>query len=90
MVIEQGWTIQNAAEDEDEETELANPLDISGQLGTDFVLLPITEMRHTYKDPDVSTEQRHAWNDTATYANTAGPRQVMEANKGKKDANRRR
>ena len=67
--------------DEDKEIEVASPLDISGQLGTDFVLLPITEMRHTYQDPDMSTDQLHAWSDTAIYANTVGPRQEMEANK---------
>ena len=32
----------------------------------------------------MSTDQLHAWSDTATYANTVGPRQVMEANIGKK------
>ena len=84
MVIEQGWTIHDSVADEDEEIEVVNPLDISGQLGTDFVLLPMTEMRHTYQDPDMSTDQLHAWSDTATYANTVGPRQEMEANKGKK------
>ena len=66
MVIEQGWTIHVSVADEDEEIEVANPLDISGQLGTDFVLLPTTEMRHTYKDPAMSTDQLHAWSDTAT------------------------
>ena len=82
MVIEQGWTIQESVEDEDEKIEVVTPLDISGQLGTDFVLLPMTEMRHTYQDPAMSTVQLHAWSDTATYANTVGLRQVMEANKG--------
>ena len=48
MVIEQGWTIQETVEDEVEESKVVTPLDISGLLGTDFVLLPKTEMRHTY------------------------------------------
>ena len=84
MVIEQGWTIQETVEDEVEESKVVTPLDISGLLGTDFVLLPKTEMRHTYQDPALSTDQLHAWSDTATYANTIRPRQAAETSKGKK------
>jgi hypothetical protein len=64
MVMEQGWTIQETVEDEDEESKVAIPLDISGLLGTDFALLPMTEMRHTYQDPTLSIDQLHAWSDT--------------------------
>ena len=64
--------------------EVATPLDITGTLGADFVLLPTTETRRTYQDPGMSTDQLHAWSDTTTYANTAGPRQAIEVNKGKK------
>ena len=63
--------------------EVATPLDITGALGADSVLLPMTETRHTYQDPMMSTDQLHAWSDTTTYANTAEPRQAVEANKGK-------
>ena len=44
----------------------------------------MTEMRRTYQDPALSTDQLHAWSDTATYANSVGPRQAVEVNKGKK------
>jgi hypothetical protein len=84
MVIEQGWTIQETVEDEDEESKVAIPLDISGLLGTDFALLPMTEMRHTYQDPALSIDQLHAWSDTEKYANTIGPRHAVGAAKGKK------
>ena len=84
MVIEQGWTIQEIVEDEDEESKVATPLDISGLLGTNFILLPMTEMRHTYQAPALSTDQLHAWSDMTTYANTIGPRPAVEAFKGKK------
>jgi hypothetical protein len=83
MVIEQGWAIQEPLQDKDEEMTEATPLDISGTLGTDFVLLPTAEMRYTYQDPALSTDQLHDWSDTATYANTVGPRQTMDVNKGK-------
>jgi hypothetical protein len=83
MVTEQGWTIQDTDE-EYEEYKVATPLDISGLLGNDFVLLPTTEMRRTYQDPALSTDQLHAWSDTERYANTIGPRLVVEATKGKK------
>ena len=83
MVIEQGWTIQETVEDEVEESKVVTPLDISGLLGIDFVFLPKTEMRHTYQDPALSTDQLHAWSDTEMYANTNGPRQAVEATKGK-------
>ena len=63
---------------------MATPLDISGLLGNDFVLLPTTEMRRTYQDSALSTDQLHAWSDTERYANTIGPRLVVEATKGKK------
>ena len=66
MVIEQGWAIQEPEEDEDEEMKVATPLDISGSFGNDFVLLPTTEMRHTYQNIAVGTDQLHAWSDTAT------------------------
>ena len=36
---------------------MATPLDISGLLGTDFVLLPTTEMRHTYQHPALMWHQ---------------------------------
>jgi hypothetical protein len=84
MVTEQGWTIQDTDEEEYEEYKIATPLDISGLLGNDFVLLPTTEMRRTYQDPALSTDQLHAWSDTERYANTIGPRLVVEATKGKK------
>jgi hypothetical protein len=84
MVIEQGWTIQEIVEDENEECKVATPLDISGLLGTDFVLQPTTEMRHTYQDPALSTDQLHAWSDTERYANMIEPRPAVVATKGKK------
>ena len=60
------------------------PLDISNEIGSDFVLLPAAEVRNIFQDPALSTEQLHQWGETDKYANTAGTQVVTEPAKGRK------
>ena len=62
----------------------AAPLDTSSEIGSDFILLPEAEVRYTYQDLALSTEQLHQWGETDKYANTAGTRAMTEPAKGRK------
>jgi hypothetical protein len=84
MVLEQGWATPAQQEDANEEEVLTAPLDISSEMGSDFVILPAAEVRYTYQDLALSTEQLHQWGETDKYANTAGTRVMTEPAKGRK------
>jgi len=84
MVLEQGWATSAQQEDTKEEEVTTAPLDISHEMGNDFVLLPVAEVRYTYQDSAMSTEQLHQWCETDEYANTADTRVVTECAKGRK------
>ena len=84
MVLEQGWATSAQQEDTKEEEVTTAPLDISHEMGNDFVLLPVAEVRYTYQDSAMSTEQLHQWCETDEYANTADTRVVTESAKGRK------
>ena len=70
MVLEQGWASPALQTDEDEDEVPTAPLDITCEIESDFVLLPEAEVRYTYQDLALSTEQLHQWGDTDNYANT--------------------
>ena len=59
MVLEQGWATPAQQKDTMEEEVPTAPLDISNEIGSDFALLPAAEVRYTYQDPALSTEQLH-------------------------------
>ena len=84
MVLEQGWATSAQQEDTKEEEVPTAPLDISHEMGSDFLLLPAAEVRYTYQDSALSTEQLHRWRETDKYANTADTRVVTESDKGRK------
>jgi len=84
MVLEQGWATSAQQEDTKETEVTTAPLDISHEMGNDFVLLPVAEVRYTYQDSAMSTEQLHQWCETDEYANTADTRVVTESAKGRK------
>jgi hypothetical protein len=87
MVLKQGWSTTAQQEDTNEEEVLTAPLDISSEMGSDIVLLPVAEVRYIYQDLALSTEQLHQWRETDKYANTAGTRVMTEPAKG---SNRRK
>jgi hypothetical protein len=70
MVLEQGWATSDQQEDTKEEEVPTAPLDITHEMGSDFVLLPAAEVRYTYQESALSTEQLHQWSETDKYANT--------------------
>ena len=75
----------NSQQKDDNEDEVTTaPLDISRDIGGDFVLLPEAEVRHTFQDPALNTEQLHQWGETDKYADTAGIRVIKELAKGSK------
>ena len=84
MVLEQEWATPALQEEEEEDELLTTPLDITNEIGSDFELLPEAEVRYTYQDLTLSTEQLHQWSDTDNYANTVGARDIQEPVKGKK------
>ena len=83
-VLEQGCVTSARQKDVNEEEVTTAPLDISSEIGSDFVLLPEAEVRYTYQDLALSTEQVHQWGETDKYANTAGTRVMTEPDKGRK------
>ena len=84
MVLEQGWATPALQEDEEEDELPTATLDITSENGSDFELLPEAEVRYTYQDLALSTEQLYQWSDTDNYANTAATRAIQEPAKGKK------
>ena len=58
-VLEQGCVTPARQEDANEEEVTTAPLDISSEIESDFVLLPEAEVRYTYQDLALSTEQVH-------------------------------
>ena len=84
MVLEQGWATTALQEDEEANELPTAALDITSEIGSDFELLPDTEVRYTYQDQALSTDQLHQWRDTDNYANTAGARAIHTSAKGKK------
>jgi hypothetical protein len=84
LVLDQGWAVQVAQEEEEEEQTIAAPTDITESLGNDFVLLPVSEIRYTYQNPSMSIEQLHDWPDKVTYADTAGSITLQATAKGRK------
>ena len=89
MVLEQGWATPALQEEEEEDELLTAPLDITNEIGSDFELLPEAEVRYTYQDLTLSTEQLHQWSDTDHYANTVGARDIQEPAKARNDGNRK-
>jgi hypothetical protein len=83
MVLEQGWATPAQQEDANGEEEITAPLDISSEIGSDFVLLP-EAVRYTYQGLALSKEQLHQWGETDKYANTAGTRVMTEPAEGRK------
>ena len=59
MVFEQGWATPALQEDEEEDELPTAGLDITSEIGSDFELLPETEVRYTYQDLALTTEQLH-------------------------------
>ena len=84
MVLEQGWATPTLQEDEEENELPTATLDITSEIGSDIEPLPEAEVRYTYQDLALSTEQLHQWSNTDNYANTAGARAIQEPAKGKK------
>ena len=64
MVLEQGWATPALQEGEEEDELLTALLDITNEIGSDFVPLPEAEVHYTYHDLALSTEQLHQWSDT--------------------------
>ena len=83
-VLEQGCVTSARQKDVNEEEVTTAPLDISSEIESDFVLLPEAEVRYTYQDLALSTEQVLQWGETDKYANTAGTRVMTEPDKGRK------
>jgi hypothetical protein len=83
MVLGKGWATPAQQEDANKGEVPTAPLDISNEIGSDFVILPEAEVGYTYQDLALNTEQLHQWGEMDKYANTAGTRAMTEPAKGR-------